>query len=214
MCFKRDGKAGRQLGKPGKWGVGEGAAAAGYLPTPKLLNSGHQQWGGRGNVGAAARRSHGSTRRGRRSAGHGTRGHLKSQAAAFKGRPALGSLCGAAGWPRPARAARGRRLGHARPPVLPAAAAAAGTARGPRGGEGARSARPTGRGGASASASAAGPRPAGRPDAGPEPRRRPRAGGRARGAGKARRRRARSPGLGSRRARGPQPHKNVGGRKN
>lgn len=50
--------------------------------------------------------------------GHATPGHLKSQAVAFKGQPGRGSLRGAAGWPRPGKAARCGWLGHARTPVF------------------------------------------------------------------------------------------------
>lgn len=191
-------------------GVGEGAAPARYLPPPRFPSLGNKKQRERGDVGAGAAHPSGSTRRGGSRCAQGSaRGHLKSPAAAFKGHPGPGSLCGAARWRR-SGAASGAMP--ARPLSVPAAAA--GTARPrPRAGSEARTAhrprrvpRLAGRPGRAARGQAA--------PAGPE-------GGRARtgGAGRARRRRAPRPGHRarlSRRARGPPPppHKNVGGRKN
>ena len=191
-------------------GAGEGAAPARYLPPPRSPSLGNKQRGGRGDVGAGAAHPPGSTRRGGgRCAQSSARGHLKSPAAAFKGHPGPGSLCGAARWRR-SGAASGAMP--ARPLSVPAAAA--GTAR-PGRGAGVRRARPTGRGGSPGSRAGR----AGTPGVRLRPQGR-REGARGRGgAGRARRRRAPRPGHRaglSRRARGPPPppHKNVGGRKN
>lgn len=102
---------------------------------------------------------------------HGTPGHLDSQAVALKGQPGPGSLCGAAGWPRPGEAARCRWRGHARTPVFPTAATA-GSARGPLATAGRARRDPC---------QLAGPRPAWAPRFS----RRPQAGGRTRGGGEA-----------------------------
>lgn len=86
-----------------------------------------------------ARRPRGSTRRGGcRSAECSTRGHLKSPAAAFKGNPGPGSLCGAAG----------RRRSGTAGGAMPARPLSRWLRRepcGPGHGEGARRAQPTGR---------------------------------------------------------------------